>query len=364
MNKKLLFALVSSVVALVVILTVVVKNNQSENDKKAGGKKPPPQVRVAKIEIGSISRTLSLTGSVESVRTARLASPSEGPVERLYVREGDEVKKRDLLAIIGRRAGTNATVGALREEEKKEKDNLARVEQLVEIGALPGEQLDEARSRYESVRARRIEAEERYRDHRIVAPWNGLISRVLVSEGDFANLRTPLVEMFDPVEMVIRVAVPEKFAADVKEEMSGRVSLDSYPKANFNAKISRVYPNLDERTRTRTVEVKIIEDISLLPGMFARVELALEKEEEAVVAPNDAIRSTANDRKVVFVVEEGKAIRRVVETGIEQIDRVQILSGVAAGERVVIAGQESLTDGLPVRVIGANKEADPKGPRR
>ena len=322
--------------------------------EQPGKQKQPPRVHVTTASVSVISRTLELTGSVEPYRVAGLASPAEGPVVHVRVREGDQVSAGDALLSIGRKQGLDALIDSLREELKKEEDNLRRTRRLVESEALPAEQLDEARAAYEKIRAQLIKAEETAGDYIIKAPWSGMVYRVKVKEGEFVAPRAPLMEMYDPASLVIRAAIPEKYAAEVIAGMHVDVRLDAYPDDLFQGRIERVYPYLESRLRTRTVEIAPKENVSLLPGMFARLAIRLESAEEAVVVHPEALVATPKG-PVVFVVENGKAAARGVKTGIEAGNRIQIVSGIQPGDRIIVAGNEKLKDGAEVRVAEDGK---------
>jgi len=318
--------------------------------EQPGKQKQPPQVRVLSATRSNISKTLELTGSVEPYRVARLASPAEGPVVGVRIRESDRVATGETLLSIGRKKGVDALVASLREELNKEEENLNRTRQLVESEALPGEQLDEAKAAYEKVRALLIKAEETAQDYIIQAPWTGVVSRVNVKEGEFIAPRAVLLEMYDPASLVIRTSIPERHAAEVTAGMHVDVRLDAHADRVIPSRIDRVYPYLDSRLRTRTVEIVLEEDFSLLPGMFARLSISLESAEGVVVAPLEALVRTPKGQ-IVFVFEEGKAAARAVETGIEAADRVEIVSGIRPGDRVIVAGNEKLKDGADVRIV-------------
>jgi len=318
-------------------------------------KKPLPLVMTETIKAQTISRILELTGSVEPVRVARLASPAEGPVQNLKAREGDRVKAGDVLLSIGRKEAADAWLVSAREEVRKEAQELKRVEQLVEKGALPGEQLDHAKSTYERARAQLIKAEESTGDYQVTVPWDGIVSRVLVTDGNYVSPRAPLVEIFDPASLVIRFAVPEAEAAAIQQGMGIAVTLDAFRGKEYQGKISRVYPELDRRTRTRTVEVELTEPVALVPGMFARARLPLQTVKDAVVVSADAVIVTPKGERVAYVIEDGKAVQRKVTTGIEEGGKVQIVSGLKPGETLVVAGNEKLKDGAAVRVQETGK---------
>lgn len=329
-----------------------------EKDQAPSPKKPP-LVSVEKVRQGEVINAIDLTGTVSPYRIAKLASPAEGPVMNLGVREGDVVKEGEKLLSIGRKQGVEASISSLREELRKEKDNLRRTRILVEKNALAGEELDLAKARFERARAELVKAQEKAMDYSLTAPWEGMVSKVMVRDGDFVTPRTPLVEIYDPQSLVIRTEVPEQYSAKLRENMEAMINLDAYPDSSFSARVVQVYPSLDERTRTRTIELSIKDEIKLLPGMFCRVRLIIESVQDALIVPEQAIVVTPSGESVVFVASEGKAVQRKVKTGIETERSVQIVEGVQAGELVLVAGHEGMKDDSRVRFAGDSKKLTP-----
>jgi membrane fusion protein (multidrug efflux system) len=361
MKKKIILftiLIVGGLAAAGIVFFHGVPSGKTETEQP-GKQKQPPQVRVIAATKSSISKTLELTGSVTPYRVAQLASPAEGPVVDVRVREADRVSKSESLLSIGRKKGVDALIVSLREELKKEEDNLSRTRQLVESQALPGEQLDQARAAYEKVRALLIKAEETALDYIIKAPWAGVVSQVKVKEGEFVAPRAVLLEMYDPASLVIRASIPERHAAEIPAGMRVDVRLDAYPDKVIPGRIERVYPYLDSRLRTRTVEIALDKSVNLLPGMFARLTLSLERAEDVVVVPLEALVSTPKGQ-VVFVFEEGKATARTVKTGIEADNRIEIISGIQSGDKVIVAGNEKLKNGADVRLAGDGKSGNGK----
>ena len=314
----------------------------------------PPQVRVVAVWRATISHGLELTGSVEPYRVAHLASPAEGPVLDLRVREGDRVRAGEALLGIGRREGVDALIASLREELASEEENLRRTRHLVESKVIADEQLERASSTVEKVRAQLIKAEEAALDYAVTAPWDGVVARLLVREGQFVGPRVALLEIYDPSSLTIRAAVPERQAARIAATMHVEVRLDAFPDEILSGRILRAYPYLDPRLRSRTVEIALDREFDLLPGMFARLRILMETVDQAVVVPLEAI-VLRPEGPVVFVVENGKAFRRSVETGIEEGNRLQIVAGLDPGDLVIVAGKEQLTHGAAVNLAG---EAD------
>ena len=350
--KKPVMVLASLLAAAITFLGAWQACGQEKGKEEQQKVKPLPVVAVQKAQVMPISRTLDLTGTATPTRQARLASPSEGPIQNCRVREGNLVKRGERVLTIGRSGAAAAQVTAMAESVKEQEAELNRTKILVQSGAVPGSQLDSARAKYEGARALLAKARESAGDYSVAAPWDGVVSKVLVKDGDFVAPRAPLVEMYDPDSLVIRLAVPEAQSTMVFKGMPVKVQLDAYPGKTFEGKISLVYPDLDTRMRTRTAEVKLDAPVALIPGMFARLQVGLETATDAVVVPGDAVLVLPNGEKVAYVLKDGKAQRRVVQTGLEAGGKVQIVSGIQPGETVVTAGNEKLKDGMEVKAQG------------
>jgi multidrug resistance efflux pump len=267
------------------------------------------------------------------------------------------------------------------------KVDLDRIKSLVESGSLPGEEVEKARVSYvkchtqlgsakeslamleagptqteiavlataaDEAAAREDLAQAKLDECAIKAPFAGMITEVFVRPGDLATPRTPLLKMMDPLSLVVRAGLPESCAAYIKKGIEVTVRLDAYPDQTFNGKIERVFPQLEMDSRTRMIEVRIIDPVELIPRLFARISVQGRVAEEAIVVPGSAIVTTPRGDKIVYVVEEGQAELRKVAVGLEQGPQVQITKGVQPGEMVVIAGNLNLKDGAKVQLDTAS----------
>jgi len=349
---------------LLVLAVVAVAVFRGGSSGPAAAPRPRPLVHVEVVRLEALTNAFDLTGTVEPTRFARLAVPAEGPVLEFRVREGDRVTTGQVVARIGRSRAAQASVAAAEENLRREEENLRRTERLVERGALPGEDLDRARTSYEQARAQAVRATEGLGDFGVTVPWNGVVSRTYVAEGDYIAPRATLADVYDPESLVIRCSVPEHRAGALARGMAAVVALDTYPGRTFKARVSRLYGELDRRTRTLTVEISLDDPVRLLPGMFARLSVALSTTGETPAVPGDAIVVTPDGERVAFVIIDGTARRRVVKTGVEERGRVQILGGLAVGDSVVVAGNEDLRDGTMVRVQKARGASAPRTPER
>jgi len=325
---------------------------------------PAKQIATVKTKIvqqGPIAETLEINGNVVATKQARLGSPAEGPIKKLRVREGDYVKNGAPILTIGRTESADAQLIAAEEDFKRDQQDLQATEKLVKNGAVPAEMLDRSRAAFSRSNAQLIKAKETMADFVIRAPWSGYISKVLVTDGNFVGPRVPLVEMFDPASLVVQFALPEKVSVAVARGAKLSVTIDAHPGKTFSATVSRIYPDLDLKTRSRTIEATLSEKTTLTPGMFARLTIDLKSVAAAIVVPAEAVLTMPDGQKVVYLVKAGKAVKRKVRTGIENGRLTQIMEGVALGDQVIVEGHERLKDGIEVKLPSEKKGSDKDG---
>ncbi|MBF0227269.1 MAG: efflux RND transporter periplasmic adaptor subunit [Desulfobacterales bacterium] len=343
------------------LISVVIFGTENSNASKPADsveKKIEPDKMQKKLSVVTaevvkpieVSKILEITGSIVATRVARIASPSEGPVQDCNVREGDFVKEGQKIITIGRNIGVEAILKASQASFNEQEEELKRIEQLVQSGAIPASQLDIARSKYENTKALVAKSKEYAEDYSIKVPWDGIVTKVLVKDGDYVAPRAPTVEIFDPKSLALRFAIPEHQAMEIEENTGLKAQLDAYPDKIFQGKIIRIYPELDMKMRTRTVEAIFNAPVALIPGMFARIKVFLKNVPDALTVLSDSIIVTPKGERIIFLVEDGKAVRRKIETGIEQNNRVQVVKGIKPGDKVVTEGNEKLKDGEEIQV--------------
>ena len=260
--------------------------------------------------------------------------------------------------------------------------DLTRVEQLVDSGALPGEALEKARvaavrcqtglagareklamlkagptptdlavqrALVREAEAKLDMARARLAECVIQAPFDGVVSRVEVRPGDLAQPKAPLLTLMETDSIVVRFGLPESASHGLDGKTPVSIRFDALPGRSYPARIVRVYPEIDPRTRTRTVEARVADAEELVPGMFARVAVVVESSEAGVVLPDRALLTRSGGDSTAFVVVDGAAERRTAKTGIENGACIQVVDGVRPGERVIVAGHEKIKNGAPVK---------------
>ncbi len=152
--------------------------------------------------------------------------------------------------------------------------------------------------------------------------------------------------------------MPEIHVGRAQEGMAVEFHLDAFADKVFSGTVSRVYSELDRKTRTLMLEATPDEKIALRPGMFTRIRLLLYSNEQAISVPLNALQTTPQGEKVLFVVKDDKVERRVVQTGMLNRDVVEITTGIQADDMVVVSGGEKLKNGATVSVTGNKKQGE------
>ena len=312
--------------------------------------RPAVLVGVTTVSIGAVEDfyrgATNLTAAEEAVVVAR----TRGVVQALFAEEGDLVQAGDRLAQleterleleVARSRTQLANLGAAYE----------RAQRLHESRMISPTEYDNARFAFHTERTNLQLREYELREAAIRATINGVITRRLVKVGFTLNQNEPAFEMkrLDTIEAELNV--PERETGRIHAGQLARVSVDALPDAEFDGKVLRVAPEIDPTSGTFRVTVTVDNaDGRLRPGMFGRVAIRVDRHEEALITPLDAV-VVFRDNSSVFVVREGLAERREVTTGYVSEGNIEILEGASAGEMVVMTGHEGLRDGARVRIV-------------
>jgi RND family efflux transporter MFP subunit len=187
----------------------------------------------------------------------------------------------------------------------------------------------------------------------VVAPFDGVIVNRKVDQGALitAGSQSTTQELFQLAKLdVLRtyVNVPQSLSRYLKPGQDAEVSVSSYPERTFTGKVTNVSGALDPQTRTRQTEIKIDNlDHSLLPGMYAQIKLTVERPENWVQVPSDAVIPRDNSLEVA-VVRDGKAHYQKVVLGRDFGDMIEIKDGLADKEVVILSPADDLREGDPV----------------
>jgi RND family efflux transporter MFP subunit len=300
-------------------------------------------VKVQKVTEQPVEQLIELTGNVQAFKSNDIATTIPGRITDIFVEVGDRVRKGQTLVQMDRTNLLQARIQLLNAEKE-----LARVDTLYRMGSATQQQFDQLTTQVDVAREALRNLEE---NTTLLSPIDGVVTaRNFDPKNIYPGAPAILnVQQISPVKVLISIS--ETYFPRVKNGMEVKVRLDVYPDKLFTGKISIVYPTINQLTRTFEVEVSIPNsDLTLRPGMFARVELNFGTMNHVVVPDLAVIKQVGTNHKYVFVVENGVASQRKVEIGRRDGTSYELLSGVENGADVVIAGQSKLLDGTEVKL--------------
>lgn len=320
--------------------------------KGGAGGPAPVTVEVVKVVTAPMPQTIIAVGSLRSDESVTLRPESAGRISEITFQEGQRVTKGAPLVKLDP-AIPQAEVAQARANLTLAKSKFDRAVDLAQRNYISGQARDEAENNYKVAEASVQLAQAKFAKTDIRAPFSGIIGLRSVSVGDYVKEGADLVnlESIDPLKVDFRV--PETYLRQIQVGQALQVTLDALPGKSFNGKVVAVNPLIDTAGRAVVIRAQVgNQDTTLRPGMFARVRLITKDQSDAMVVPEQALVPQGNEQ-FVFKVLDGKVARVKVETGQRRDSKVEVLSGLAAGDMVVTAGQLKIRDGATVRVAGA-----------
>lgn len=313
-------------------------------ERSAEEKLPPATVRVQIIESRQRAATEEVVGTVRAKLRSVIEAKVSGKIDKMLVVPGQTVKAGQSLATIEAREIQARLDQALAIRQQAEAD-LKRFASLLEQKILAQSEFDTAQARFRVADASVREGETLLGYTKVVAPFDGVITRKYTDVGDLATPGKPLLEMEDPHTLRLEADVPEAAIARLTlgDKLPVRVSSLS---GDLEGVVSEISPAADPNSRTFLVKCDLPPVADLRTGQFGRVTIPIGETSALRVAASAVVQR--GQMELVFVVADGHAQLRIVRTGKRVGDEVEVASGVEAGEKIVVEGTAGLADGQPV----------------
>lgn len=333
-----------------------------KNESK-GTEEKTINVQVRTVETKSLRPFIETIGSLKAFEQVVVSSEIEGILRTTNVEEGAFVSKGAVLASVEDRdyaSELRRVEFALKQAEAtlvNARAEYGRKEALYREELVTKQQFDDVATRLavadaevERSKAALAIAKERYAKTRILAPMAGFISEKKISQGEYVRNGTPLYTLvqIDPLKLLFTVS--EKDIGRLKVSQDVQFKVDAYPEREFKGRVTILYPTIDERTRSLTVEARAANPEKLLkPGLFAKVMLYTTEARDTVVIPVTSMLYEGKNVKV-FLVEGDRAKERIVKVGNKYDDTMEVVEGLNGGETLVVVGQQNLAEGVKVHV--------------
>lgn len=314
---------------------------KSESTENEGPQKT--KVRVEEVKLVPVDQISTFTATVEADKVNNIAPAMGGRIREIYVDVGANVRKGQVLVAMDASTFSQqeTQVATLRRDYERYKE-------LYEVGGISKQQLDQAKTQLDVAETAMGNLGE---NTRLVSPLSGVVTARNYDPGDVA-MQLPIltIESMNPVKVTLSVS--ERYYSEVTVGMPVEVQTDALGDEVFQGKISLIYPTIDPVSHTFTVEVTVPNgNQRLRPGMFARVRMNFGSNERPLLSDMAVLKQVGSNDRYVFVEENGKAVYTLVQLGVRINDKYEILSGLNAGDRVIIHGNTNLIDGSEVEVI-------------
>jgi membrane fusion protein (multidrug efflux system) len=330
---------------------------------RAGGppQMPPPLVAVSFAALQPIEVTARTTGTVEAAESITVTSPVTGVVQGLRFSEGQQVAKGAPLVELDAKAQLGA-LAAAQTELKDATRNLRRQQQLIGSGAVSRAALDSARARVDTAQARVNQARGDLSDRRITAPFAGTIGLAQVSVGAVVRPGDPVATLATTGRLKLAFRVPENVLAQLRPGLPVRATVQSFHQP-FQGKVTRIDNAVDPATRSIAVEALLDNPAGLRPGLFAGIELVLERRTDVTV-PEGSVVLEGEHAYVFTVGQDHIARRQEITLGERRDGMAEVRDGLAPGTRIVTAGVQKVQPDKPVMLPDQLPPRGPAGPPR
>lgn len=315
-------------------------------------------VKVYEVDSMAYKIPVRVSGMLASRKEMKLSFKTGGLIREIYVTEGATVGKGQMLATLDlseiRAQVQQTTVGM----EKAARD-LQRAENLYRDSVATLEQYQDAKTAWELARSRKQIADFNLAHSRIRAPTRGKILKILVETSEITGTGHPVILFASTAdEWVVRVPLADKDIVKLAPGDTAQVKMDAFPDELFHAEVSELGAIADPVTGTYETELLLINDHPhFRTGYIARAVIYPAETGKDCYVPMEALLEASDNQADVFVVEDGRAVRRRVRTGILVGNGVIVTGGLKAGEWVVTEGSSYLEQDTKVQVVHSIKEA-------
>ena len=317
----------------------------------------PVPVEVATATQRRIAASYSGTANLEVPADAQVVAKTSGVLLRVLVEEGDVVQAGQVLAQLD---PARPRLEAARAEAtmRRLQANYDRSKELFERKLVSADANDQLRFEFEAAKAAWELAKLELSYTTITAPISGVIAQRMAKPGNLIALNAPLYRIVDNSRLEAVLNVPEREMRTMKAGLPIRMVVDALAGEVYRGEVGRISPVVDAQTGTFRVVGVFRGQPQLKPGMFGRLSIVYEERDAALTVPRVALIEAAGE-SAVFVVEDGKAARRVLRLGYVNGDFAEVVEGLQPGDTVITQGRVAVREGAPVEILNASEAKAP-----
>ena len=373
-------------------------------------------VEVSKVNRKTLANITTMNGRISADKDVMLMPTIPGKVKTIKVKDGDPVKKGDVLFTLDEKdirkqidqakasyeiAKANYDMGQEQTNIAQEslertkaltesilnnaRENLENTKKLYEVGAVSKSQLDQAElalqqqeaqlqtqldqaemsasdrvtklanSQLEQAELAYKQAQDALSNATITSPIDGIVTGISIEVGSMASNAQPSMNVVDMDRVYVKIDVVEGLINQLAKGQEVNVTIPAVSSEPFNVAIDSINPTPDARTQLYPIKICLDnKDGMIKPGMFANVEIPLDVKEDVLSVPSQAV-IVKDQKNIVYIVQDDKAIRKEVEIGLDTGIEVEILKGLEEKDTIIISGHNYVEDGRVVKVVGGTE---------
>ena len=336
--KKLNTLLIAS--AAIILMSCGQSNNNTQQVVEEN-----PKVTVTTVNAEYVSQITVYPTTIEADIVNNIAPQSSARISKIYVEIGDKVEAGQVLAKMD-----EANLEKARLQLVNDSIELGRIKQLHDIGATSQSDFEAMSLKYDVSKRTYLNLLE---NTLLKSPISGIVTARNYDEGDMYAMAQPLfvIQKISPVKMLINIS--ESKYSQIQKGMEVDITTDAYGDQMFKGVVSLIHPTINAMTHTFPVEVKFInKDITLRPGMFARVTVNYGDNFRVVIPDRAVMKQVGSGEQYVYILNhDGTVTYSVVELGRRMGNRYEVLSGIDDNATIVVSGQTRLKNGIAVDVV-------------
>ena len=302
-----------------------------------------PTVKLAQVFERNVQQIAEFTATIQPEVKNSIAPVAPGRIRRIMVEVGSPVSKGQRLVQMDA-----ANLENYQTQITNLRQNYNRLLELFQVGGVSKQDVDNLKAQLDQAETSLKNLQE---NTYLISPISGVVTAKNYDNGDMFSGQLPVLTVMQIIPLKVIVNVSETYFPKVRIGMGVDISFDAFPNQRFNGSVSKIYPTVDEMTRTFGVEIRMQNSGNKIrPGMYARVIMNMGTQNRVVVPDQAIVKQVGSGSRFVYVYSEGKVTYNEVKLGQRLDTEYELISGVPTGSQVVVAGQAKLNDQMEVAV--------------
>ena len=320
-------------------------------EKKKTAAEQTVRVKVQQIQAETVNGEQGFSGTIEESSGTSLSFAVTGTIKKIYVSAGQMVAAGQLIAELDPTTLQNAYTIAKTSLEQAQ-DTYNRMKELHDAGSLPEMQWISIENQLKSAMASEAMSKKSLNDTKLYAPFSGYIASRDGEIGQNAIPGSPIVKLVNIGSVKVKISVPENEVQRIAKGSSMKIIVPALSNREFSGRVTERGVSADPRSRTYEVKATIQNPGSqLLPGMICQAFTNYMLGSTGVFVPAYLVQLDGDNKTFVWVVNSGKAVKREITINNETAQGVQVSGGLSAGDQIIVAGQQKVSNGMKVEIV-------------